>query len=163
MKKLILGVLLAFSICADAATYVVPQMHDQSSTELGWVNYKEPMLYKSATIPANTASSSVWQPTTGYRWRMLAVMVEVSDNATLSIAGVDTLTLVDNGSNTPLVFDFYLPSTAVSGIGEGYLNYLPLGPIGIAAAAEGTGLDATLGTQLATGQVHVLVEGVEEP
>jgi hypothetical protein len=128
----------------------------------GWSKARTATVFKTvqATASGNTA---VWTPGSGNKFRLLKVFVELTDNASLSSAGVLTISFQDGTSAMPIAFDVFVPGTAVTTvIGDGLEQELDLGSFGILSATANNVLNVNLSTALTTGNVRVIVMGTEE-
>ncbi len=139
----------AFSGAADAARQ-------------GWSKVRIPTVFKTvqATASGNTA---VWTPGTGNKFRILKVMVQVTDNASLAAGAVLTVSFQDNTTAMPIAFDIFVPTTAVTTTaGAAFTQELDLGEFGILSAAANQAFNVNLSAALATGNVRVIAMGTEE-
>jgi len=112
-----------------------------------------------ATASGNTA---IWTPLTGNKWMLLAYQIQVTDNATLGSAGVETITFQDGTTAFGFGTDVYIPATALDTELQGYSGpWVSMGQFGYQSSTANNALNVNLGTALATGNVRVNVCGVE--
>jgi hypothetical protein len=122
---------------------------------------RTPSIFKTvqATASGNTA---VWTPTSGKKFRLMRIFVQITDNASLASGAVLTVDLRDSNTSTNITFDIFVPTTAVTTvIGDGMDQFLDLGN-GILSAAANNVLNVNLSAACATGNVRVIAMGTEE-
>ena len=128
------------------------------------VMLRTPNLFKTVQFTSSTSSgnNAVWTPTSGKKFRLMGYKITVSDDSSLSSAGIETLQFEDSSSVLGIAEDIYIPSTALktelSGFNSGAVQ---LGN-GILSAAANNVLNLNIGTQLAAGVIRCNVWGTEE-
>lgn len=117
---------------------------------------------KSASASAS-GDNAIWTPAAGKRFRLLGVMLTLTADATLAVAGRVALTFRDGTAPLSLVLHVSLGTLAVSGLlGSQQLTpWLPLGN-GILSAAADRALNLNLSVALLTGTIEVVCAGTEE-
>jgi hypothetical protein len=111
-----------------------------------------------------TGTTALWTPSAGNFYRLLKFIVEVTDNATLAVGGVLTITFNETTTgDLPIAFDVFVPAVALNNSGILYSSgWIELGFYGVLAAAVNRALNVKLSAALATGNVRVTVAGCEE-
>ena len=133
-----------------------------SAAKSGWSKARTPTVFNTAqaTLLGNTA---VWTPAPGNKFRLLKLLVQVTNNASLASGGVLTINFQDATTSINISFDVFVPTTAVTTtIGDGLEQELDLGQFGILSAAANNALNVNLSVALATGNVRVIAMGTEE-
>jgi hypothetical protein len=131
----------------------------------GWNKMRASTVFKTVQITssAGTSNTAVWTPGSGNKFRLLKVFCQISDNASVASGTVVSVQLVDGSTNMPIVFDAFIPTTAVTTvIGDGLDQELDLGVFGILYATANNVLNVALTTALATGSVRIIAMGTEE-
>ena len=121
-----------------------------------------PSIFKTASV--NTiGNSAVWTPAAGKKFRLLRFQIELTENATLAVAGILTISFQDAAVAMPIAHDIYLPAAAVLTPGVAYNSgWIDIGDYGILSAAANNALNANLSAALATGNARFNVCGTEE-
>jgi hypothetical protein len=122
-----------------------------------------PNVFKTASATAS-GDTAVWTPTSGKRFRLLRLMVIVTDNASLASGAVLTIELRDAAAAVGLTFDVFVPTTAVTTVaGNAFSSgWVDLGGVGVLSTAINQVLNVNLSAALVTGNVRVVVAGTEE-
>lgn len=127
-----------------------------------WDRQRAPHIFRTAQATAS-GNTAVWTPTSGKKFRLLKLFVEVTDNSSLAAGAVLTLNFQDATTSINISFDVFVPTTAVTTvIGDGLEQELDLGDVGILSAAANNVLNVNLSAALATGNVRVIAMGTEE-
>lgn len=114
------------------------------------------------TANVSGTSTVIWTPASGQRYRLRAVTLALSANATLAAAGVTTLTLTDGASGTPILsVPLWLPATALTNTLGALVSSVLLPANGYLGTA-GNSLYAALSTALSSGTLAVNAYGNEE-
>ena len=120
-----------------------------------------PNVYKTVAATA-AGNTNLWVPSTGTkRFVVQGVCVEVTGNASLAVAGVETIDLQDNTTSTGLTFSVFVNSAAGTGAAL-FSECVPHMQNGLASSLAGNTLNVNLSTALATGVVRVRAYGFEE-
>jgi hypothetical protein len=131
-----------------------------SSTSLSAL--RSPSIFKTVQATAS-GNTTVWTPTSGKKFRLLKLFVEVTDNASLASGAVLTINFQDATTSINISFDVFVPTTAVTTVvGDGLEQELDLGNFGILSAAANNVLNVNLSAALATGNCRVIAMGTEE-
>lgn len=128
----------------------------------GWSKQRTPTVFKTVQATAS-GDTAVWTPGTGNKFRILAFRVESTANASQVSGGVITVLFRDNTTAMPLAVDIFVPTAAVTTNQGAYdSGWIQLGSFGILSAAANNALNVNLSAAFATGNVRVMVAGVEE-
>lgn len=125
-----------------------------------WDRHRSPNVCKTvqATLAGNTA---LWTPTAGKKFRLMRYLVEVTENATVGVAGVLTITFQDGAGAVNLAHDVWVPGAALATAGDLYTSgWIDLGS-GILSAAANNVLNVNLSVALTAGNVRVIACGTE--
>jgi hypothetical protein len=147
---------------ADPIEIVAAGVTDGGLTKAqGYVH--QPNVFKTVSTAA-LGNTAVWTPTSGKKFRLLKLMVLVTDNASLASGGVLAIDIQDATTSTNLTFSVFIPTTAVTTVPGDAFNsgWIDLGGIGILSALANNVLNVNLGTALATGACRVIAAGTEE-
>ncbi len=110
-----------------------------------------------ATVQVSAAgSTAIFTPAAGLYYRLLGYSIEISDDATLAVAGRVTLSFLDVAAAIGIAHVFALPNAAIAGVGSRPITPLYMGN-GYRSAATATPLNANLTTALATGVININV------
>jgi hypothetical protein len=119
------------------------------------------------TVQANASgNTALWTPTSGKKFRLMKLQVQLTSNSTLAAAGVLTVTFQDGSSGIPITHDFYVgqvaltAATALFTSGEDG-NWLDLGN-GFLSSTINNVLNVNLSATLASGNIRVTAIGTEE-
>jgi hypothetical protein len=135
---------------------------------------RDPTLTNTATVPATVipktvtataaGNTAVWTPTTGTRFRLLAILVELTADATAAAAGTFHVTLQDGATPMNLGWSARVGTTGATTTTTG--NVIEPGwcdfRSGIRSAAINNVLNVNLSAALTAGVVRVTVIGTEE-
>jgi hypothetical protein len=133
-----------------------------NATLQGWSKARTPTVFKtvSATASGNTA---LWTPASGNKFRLLALIVEISNNANLAAGAVLTVKFQDSAADVGLSFDCFVPTTAVTTtVGAFSTGWIDLGFFGVLSSAANNVLNVNLSATLTTGACRVTASGTEE-
>ena|SRR2546426_9254510 len=117
------------------------------------------LIAKSVDATA-AGSTAVWTPTAGKKFRLIAFEVNLGDDASIGVAGVETIKLLDSATRIWGVQTQLGNAALTTNVTETHIMYLP--PNGYLSAAANNVLNVNLGTVLATGVVSVNTWGLEE-
>jgi hypothetical protein len=110
----------------------------------------------------NVGTTGIWTPASGNSFRLLGYIVEVTPNASQMNGGVITVTLEDGSTSMPFAHDIFIPSTALKTYTCYRSGWIDLGSVGYLSIAANNVLGVKLTAALVTGNVRVLLSGVEE-
>lgn len=122
-------------------------------------NYRAPNVFKSV-VSTGTGNTPVWTPTSGKKFRLLRVWMDVTADAAAATAGPVTLSLLDNATQMGIARSAYVPATA--GSSAAYQLFMDLGPDGIISATLNNVLNFTMSKALTSGTARIVVAGTEE-
>jgi hypothetical protein len=128
----------------------------------GWSKERTSTVFKTvqATASGNTA---VWTPGTGNKFRLLSVLIQITDNCATTSGGVVTISLQDGTTAMPIAVDVFVPATGVTtAIGEGLSQMITLGAFGILSATANNVLNVNLSATITGGNVRIIAMGTEE-
>lgn len=115
----------------------------------------------NAATAAN--STAVWTPAAGKKFRLLGFELTITRDATVAVAGVVTVNLIDAAGTIIYSTGVYVPIAATPGnLPAGPLSSIDLGKIGYLSALANNVLNINLSVALVTGSVQVNVRGTEE-
>lgn len=128
----------------------------------GWSRMRTPTVFR--TVQASAAgSTALWTPGANNKFRILKVFIDLTDNASLAVAGVLTIQLFDGANPLPIAVDAFVPVAAGGVAGDAlHIGMMDLGCFGILSAAVNNVLNVNLSVALVTGNVRVIVAGTEE-
>lgn len=110
-----------------------------------------------ATVQVSAAgSTAIFTPPAGQYYRLLGYTIEVTEDATLAVAGRITVSFLDVAAAIGIAHAFALPTAASSGILTRPVNPLNMGN-GYRSAAVATPLNVNLSVALASGVINVNV------
>jgi hypothetical protein len=124
-----------------------------------------PDTFKTVQASAS-GTTALWTPTSGKKFRLMKLQIQLPSNATLAAAAVLTVSLLDGASDIAITHDFYVgqvaltSATALFTSGEDG-NWLDLGN-GILSSTINNVLNVNLSAALASGKVRVVAIGTEE-
>lgn len=126
------------------------------------VFFKIPNIFKTAQATAS-GNTALWTPTSGKKFRLLKLYVQVTAAAALASAGVLTITFQDSSTGIPIAFDVYLPASSISApLGDAFSSgWIDLGN-GVLSATANNVLNINLSGTVSTGNVRVTCCGTEE-
>jgi hypothetical protein len=127
----------------------------------GWSKARTPTVFKTVQATAS-GSTAVWTPGSGNKFRILKFRVQVTANAAMSSGGVLTISLLDSSSSMNLSTDVFVPASAGAAMGGYDSGWMDLGSFGVLSSTANNALNASLSAALTSGNVRVLVAGVEE-
>lgn len=128
----------------------------------GYSAARTPTVFRQ-TSTTSSGATTLWTPATGNKFRLLRFKIQITSDATLSVAGDLTLSLLDNASDIALSHIVFVPSTATPNIAGDYdSGWIDLGTFGILSAAVNNPLKINLSSALTAGKVNVIVCGTEE-
>jgi hypothetical protein len=128
----------------------------------GWSKARTPTVFRRATTQT-TGSTALWTPATNNKFRLLGYLIEVTQNAAASSAGVLTIKLLDSATDIAIDHQVFIPAAAGTTLGSGYsTGLIILGTFGILSAAANNVLNLNLSFALTAGQVNVIAFGTEE-
>jgi len=125
-----------------------------------WERYRGGGLLAKSVDATAAGSSAVWTPASGKKFRLLAFEVNIGDDATIGVAGVETIRLLDSATRIWGVQTQLGTTALTTDVTEQHIVTLP--PNGYLSAAANNVLNVSLGTVLATGVVSVNAWGLEE-
>lgn len=135
---------------------VVPQLKGQDGR---FQQTKNIDVFQAASASA-AGNTAVWAPGAGIKFHLECISVEITGDATLAVAGEETITLQD--ATTPIsgfLFISFVPATALDTRGALYQS----GPIcvnnGFLSSTANNTLNVNLGTALTAGKVVVRAWG----
>ena len=137
-------------------------MLSTSGTGSTTVFARTPNVFKTAQATAS-GNTALWTPTSGKKFRLLKLYVQVTAAAALASAGVLTITFQDSSTGIPIAFDVYLPATSISApLGDAFSSgWIDLGN-GVISATANNVLNINLSGTVSTGNVRVTCCGTEE-
>lgn len=134
-------------------------MYGRNSTQIVRQRIVDTVKTASATASGNTA---VWTPTAGKKFRLMRFRVMITANAATAGGAVVTVKFQDATTDIASATDVYVPGTAVTtGLGAFSSEWIDLGN-GVLSAATNNVLNVNLSAALTSGNVRVLVAGIEE-
>lgn len=143
--------------------YTFPVQH--ASPSLTWGGQTNNSYPFSGVDQAHTAvataagNTQVWPAISAQAWHVVCVSVDVTANATLASAGIETIQLFEAVSApTGLEWQVFIPAT---GTANSYHDSACWQGPGVGAQALSDALNVNLSTALATGSVIVRVEGTQ--
>jgi hypothetical protein len=131
-----------------------------------WDRLRTPTIVKTVQTAAN-GSTALWTPTSGKKFRLMRMTVQVSANSTLAARGILTVKLLDSAADLNITADVYLGQTAIAAdtnpqpvelLGG---RWIDLGN-GLLSAAANNVLNVNLSAALTNGAVRVICCGTEE-
>lgn len=126
----------------------------------GWDRQRTPNVFKTAQ--ANTAASTaIWTPTSGKKFRLMGFFVDLPDNASVAVAAQQTLIFDDGGTSILIAGAPFVPAVAGTVIGAYQFGPISLGN-GYLSIAANRVLGFSTGSNLVTGLAQVSVWGTEE-
>lgn len=126
-----------------------------------FVYERTPNIFKTATATAS-GNTALWTPTAGKKFRLMRLIVMITENATLGAAAVLTVSFQDSASALNIAFDIFVPNAAGATIGDGYSSgWIDFGN-GILSAAANNVLNTNLSAAVTAGNVRVIACGTEE-
>ena len=126
------------AIETNTATWIVGQVNTQGT-------------YQQATIAAGATAATLTPPANN---ALEGWAVSITSNATLAVAGTDTITVALNGV-TLYQTSVYIPATALSTAGQMYSHKQKYNSFVVPKVGASGTFTVTLGTALATGTVNV--------
>jgi hypothetical protein len=125
-----------------------------------WAGIRTPTTFHTvqATASGNTA---VWTPTTGKKFRLMRLMVQITGNATITSGAVLTVSFQDSTTATNIAIDSYIPASALTAADDFVSPWIDLGNGYLSAAANNV-LNVNLSSALAAGNARIFVCGTEE-
>lgn len=132
-----------------------------TGTTAQWDRIRTPTTFKSATATAS-GDTAVWTPTSGKKFRLMGVLVQVTGEATIAGGGQLAILLRDGATDMAISLSCWVPNAApASPDGARLGQFIPLGNGRLSAAANNV-LNVNLSAALAAGAVRVSVMGTEE-
>jgi hypothetical protein len=126
-----------------------------------WQSVRTPSIFKTVTATA-VGNTTVWTPAAGKKFRLMRYRIEITNNASLAAAGIETIQLTDGAGGTVIdAFSAFVNNAAATIMGAYTSEWMDLGNGYLSAAANNL-LVVNLGTALATGVVRVTAVGTEE-
>jgi len=122
---------------------------------------REANVFKTAQASV-AGSTAVWVPVAGKKFRLLGFTISLTENATVAVAGVVTVSLLDAAGVIAIAYDVYVPAVAVAGVGTAFDITVDLGKLGYLSALANNVLNANLSVALTTGNFRINVRGTEE-
>lgn len=120
-----------------------------------------PNIFKTVQASAS-GNTAVWTPASGKKFRLTDLFIDLTENATLGVAGEVTISLQDGTTPMNIAFDVYIPSSGTPQVGAAFTT----GQIelinGILSTTANNILNVNLSAALTAGHVRVNVMGVEE-
>lgn len=126
-----------------------------------WDRQRTPNIFKTATgtVSGNTA---IWTPTSGKKFRIMRVMLEVTANVSITSGGLLEITLQDATTPTNIAaLSLYAPSAAATNAGVIRTPWVEL-QNGYLSSAANNVLNMNLSAALVTGEARCVVCGTEE-
>lgn len=124
-----------------------------------WHRIRVPTGFHSAAATASGATT-LWTPATGKRFRIMGYDFQITGNATQSVAGLFTVTLLDGATDIQMTHSLYVPSAAGQSLSfdSGWHNF----GNGYLSLAVNNVLSINLSATLTAGTVRVNVMGCDE-
>ncbi len=127
-----------------------------------WSKPRTPTIFKQVTATAS-GNTAIWTPGTGNKFRLLRFKIQVTGDATQSVAGRITIGLQDATTDVGLSQVVYVPGAITTPTINDYdSGWIDLGTFGILSASANNVLNINLSAALAAGVVNVIVCGTEE-
>lgn len=126
-----------------------------------WERGRTPNTFRTvaATALGNTA---LWTPAAGKKFRLMGVLVQVTNNAILAAGAVVTIALQDGAVALGVTFSVFIPTAAAASGPELFdSGWLTLGN-GFLSAAANNVLNVNLSVALTGGTVRAIACGTEE-
>lgn len=147
-----------------AATGVVSLARCQFWNGASWDRVRIATIFKTVAITSASGSGdiAVWTPTSGKKFRLLSYQIEITGDATLAVAGVNTLAFRDATTPINITHSVYIPSVALNAFASNTIqNPAGLGN-GVLSSTINNVLNLNVGTALVAGTIRVNVCGTEE-
>lgn len=128
-----------------------------------WARVRTPNVFKTVTI-SGSGDATVWTPTSGKKFRLMAYAIEMTNNAAAAAGAVLHVTLGDNSVINPVGqgYSQFVPSAAATTFAPtGHTGWRDLGN-GFLSAAANNVLKANMNIALTAGIVRILAIGTEE-
>jgi len=122
---------------------------------------REANVFKTAQASV-AGSTAVWAPVAGKKFRLLGFTISLTENATVAVAGVVTVSLLDAAGAIAIAYDVYVPTVALASVGTAFDITVDLGKLGYLSALANNVLNADLSVALTTGNFRINVRGTEE-
>ena len=119
------------------------------------------------TVQASAlGTTALWTPTSGKKFRLMKLQVQLTSNATIASAAVLTVSLLDGAADVGITHDFYVGQTALTAATALFIsgedgNWVDLGN-GILSATINNVLNVNLSVALASGKIRITACGIEE-
>lgn len=124
---------------------------------------RTPTKYFSAQI-TSAGSTIVWTPSSSsLRFRLMGYSLQLTGNATISVAGVNTLTFLDNVTSIGHAADLFIPALSVALLGGSPPLIYTFPGNGYLSSTLNNKLNVSLSAALLTGSIRINVVGTEEP
>lgn len=122
---------------------------------------RTPDTFKSAQQSA-AGPTALWTPAAGHRFRLMEYQITLTDDATLSVAGETTISLLD-GATVIAAYDVWLPAAAITtALGGIVIATRKLPGNGYVSTTLAQALNVSLSTALTGGKFRINVSGAEE-
>ena len=76
-----------------------------------WNRIRVPTGFHSVATAAN-GTTALWTPATGKRFRIMGYDFQITGNATQTVAGLFTVTLLDGATDIQMTHTLYVPNAA---------------------------------------------------
>ena len=76
-----------------------------------WNRIRVPTGFHSVE-PAANGTTALWTPATGKRFRIMGYDFQITGNATQTVAGLFTVTLLDGATDIQMTHTLYVPNAA---------------------------------------------------
>lgn len=148
------------STTPGGASPVLTTSFQEVLTGATFVQVRTPSVFRTV-VAAAAGNTVVWTPAAGKRFRLMRYSIELAGNAAMAAAGIEELTLNDNGAAIGQGASFFAPAAAGAVLGGVTTGWRDLGN-GYLSAAINQALQINLGTALTAGEVRVNTAGTEE-
>lgn len=127
-----------------------------------WDRPRTPSIFKQNSTSAS-GSTAIWTPASGKKFRLMRFKIQVTDSATIAVAGLLTIALLDSATDLGLSHILAVPTTGggANAIQDYDSGWIDLGNGKLSSAANNP-LNVNLSVALTAGVVNVIVCGTEE-
>jgi hypothetical protein len=139
--------------------------HFYNPATAAWERARTPTTYKYVNVSTPSAgNTTVWTPTTGKKFRLMAALIVVTGNANRAAGGQVQLQLTDGAGGTTIIgTTTYVPTTSGTVMGSDFNSgWMVLPGNGYLSAAANNVLVLNTGAAITTGAVAVTAVGTEE-
>lgn len=120
-----------------------------------------PNVFKNSTVPLGAGAHTIWTPASGKRIRLLGFDFEISNDATLAVAGDNSITVQETGGVIIHRFIASVGATASTVPGQITYQFIP-GEAGYLSIAPDNILSLLFNTAFITGSIVANAWGMEE-